>query len=654
MAARKLRLSALDGARRTAGVQVARRVQALSGGSAGHTVVGTLLAIEESPWRGEVQLHGGRVWLPANPGAYAAPPSSVYVRMDGGGRPVRIEGPTGVEIPDGDPGVGAEPVVIQPDLSIDPEARRRNEEVADEVNNASGRIDSAQGLIDTIRDRVGRQMWVPETFTIAYGGTDYARAAIHGDGKLRFEWLPDFDDVEWTVASAPSSRTESPTFAYRFPEPGSYTVNVRHMSTGAVYSLPVAVSEAMMAPAEEQGSWVDIEWPEVGLEDLVFPPEITEALAELWEPLISGGLVVATEAIIGPHLISTGAIEGRHLNIVEDLPSGARLSLQHDGLRVWNAGNTGPNPNVSLTLGDGFRIMRDNGTSVLWIDPATGNINTAGMVLSSAALSAPEITGGTVTGSTVRTSATGRRAQMDATGFRAWATSGTSQQTVHLDGINNWLAGLFRTSRPGQPGAMLTESNQGWPMLQFTPDGTDSSQHGGMIAGYEWDDVRRWDPVLKAPGTLGSTSVGRLIRVDGYLTGMPLSSTLFTEGAWRIDPSGRARFTSIDVNTDWDPISLQSDWSVAQTGSTPQVRILPGRMVVMRGEIQCTSSLAGASRPITILPSAYRPNRRLRLPWGWGDSMTYIHIDTDGTVWSGGGARTSSPGMSLEAVSYPL
>src|SRR5690606_23909220 len=98
---------------------------------------------------------------------------------------------------------------------------------------------------------------------------------------------------------------------------------------------------------------------------------------------------VSVALMADANLVVEGGIVGRHLNIVETLPDGAKFSLQPDGMRIWAAGNATANPNVLLTLAGGFRIQKNDGTALAWIDPATGALQTSGGVF----------TGGTVTGS---------------------------------------------------------------------------------------------------------------------------------------------------------------------------------------------------------------------------------------------------------------
>src|SRR5690606_34439183 len=98
----------------------------------------------------------------------------------------------------------------------------------------------------------------------------------------------------------------------------------------------------------------------------------------------------------------------------------------------------------------------------------------------------------------------------------------------------------------------------------------------------------------------------------------------------------------------WQPLDLLADW----TATHPARRRRSDDQVFLTGEIICTNSSAGSSRPITILPDGWRPPHRIRLPWGWGDTLTSITIEPDGTVWSLSGVRTSPSGMHLNAVRF--
>src|SRR5690625_2203711 len=284
------RPSMLDSARRASRAQVARRVQRMSAPS-GRTVVGVLVAYEEGPEpRAEVEVVGSTLWLGATPGGYIAG-GGVHVQVDDQGRPFWVVGPTGTPVPDSlvptTPGEGAVPIVVQPDLSIDPVARARNEQIGQDLEDARQALTDVQGLLAAI-------------------------GAADG------------------------------------PE-----------------GVAQAVSE-----------FLDIE---------VDPDDV-------WSVVVARFLV-ATEKIITSDVIADGAVTARTLDVVSELAGGASLSITDDGIRMWRAGNppaTGQ-PNVVLTTTDGFRIQTDTGDGLLWIDPATGDLHTAGAVTS----------GGTITGATI-------------------------------------------------------------------------------------------------------------------------------------------------------------------------------------------------------------------------------------------------------------
>src|SRR5690606_35339608 len=181
----------------------------------------------------------------------------------------------------------------------------------------------------------------------------------------------------------------------------------------------------------------------------------------------------------------------------------------------------------------GFRIQTDTGQGLLWIDPATGNLHTDGAVLSNSELAAPTITGGTF-----RTGVTGRRQQIDTTyGFRAWNSA--NQQTAQIDGQDNWLAGTFRTSRPGQPGMIAGTSTEGYPIMLWSESGEGYWSDAYITAGFSWDDAPQWD-------LLFSARTGSYLRFDGGLTGMP-EGQFYGLGSWSISARGQGVFRSLST-----------------------------------------------------------------------------------------------------------
>src|SRR5690606_2866304 len=180
---------------------------------------------------------------------------------------------------------GATPVMIKADMSIDPAARLRNEEVAGNLEQAQLDITQAQGLLDAI-------------------------GAADG---------------------------------------------------------PEGVAQAV-------SNFLDIE---------VDPDDI-------WTVVVAKFLV-ATEKIITKDVIATGAVTAPAMNVVHELPSGAKLSIQPDGVRMWRAGNTGTTPNIAITSADGFRMWDDAGNPTAWLEADTGILRLAGAVQSGGRVSGAEL-----------------------------------------------------------------------------------------------------------------------------------------------------------------------------------------------------------------------------------------------------------------------
>lgn len=371
------------------------------------TGTSTIVTLE----RAEVVVHGETVWVPADPGAYVLG-GPVVVVTDGTGRPVRVTGPAGT-VPQPVEGVPSPVVVHRPDLVIDEAARERNDEVAQGLDEARESLTAASGLIEAIRERVGHEAWVgPAPFDVDdyTTGVPFVRVAPQGDGRVRFTALLEGPHTGWDVGSVPDLG-DGPTYEHEFTATGEAWVRV--WSDGTLYQAPMTVTAEMLEP--EADMWVDMTLSLDRLTESGGPLD-PEVLSELWQQVVVAGFLVATEAIIAPEAIIDGAVQARHLDVVTDLPGGGAVSIQPDGLRMWRAGNppTTGSPNVTLTTGDGFRVQRDDGTGLLWIDPATGDLHTAGAILSDVSMSAPSVTGGTFTGALFRTAASGHRWEIGA------------------------------------------------------------------------------------------------------------------------------------------------------------------------------------------------------------------------------------------------
>src|SRR5690625_4242995 len=103
-------------------------------------------------------------------------------------------------------------------------------------------------------------------------------------------------------------------------------------------------------------------------------------------------------------------------------------------------------------------------------------------------------------------------------------------------------------------------------------------------------------------------------------------------------------------DTDWVDLPLQGGWDTL-AGSGPQARKIDG-WVHPRGEV--FGGGTGSASPISTLPDGMRPERRLRMPWGWPQNelqvAAYIVIEPDGRIYANGYVRSTSPGMFLEAI----
>src|SRR5690606_20579947 len=354
-----------------------------------------------------------------------------------------------------------------------------------------------------------------------------------------------------------------------------------------------------------------------------------------------------------------------------------------DGMRVWAAGNTGDFPNVSLTLTDGFRIRRNNGDSVMWFDPGTGDIITTGGVFSDVEINAPIINGAEFRGGQIeitgpagetvlsahpslgveigggglvfnREEAVSTSSQsywvtpeLPVVGGNSYIWAVTADTTLNWSAVQNWLELVITYADSSTEVRALTTKGE-FPLQR--PDGYAPqfmSSFGVPPNGvsvrmrYRRDDGDGTGSVRFRGTRIRGTGAGN-VRVGG--------DVVATRGIFK---SGQVETLQGASGIPWDPsdtgwlaMGLQADWSAV----FPARRQKTGNRVWLSGEVICGNSAAGSGRPITTLPTGWRPARRIRSPWGWGDSMTYVVVETDGTIWSGPNVRTSGPGMSLESI----
>ncbi len=108
-----------------------------------------------------------------------------------------------------------------------------------------------------------------------------------------------------------------------------------------------------------------------------------------------------------------------------------------------------------------------------------------------------------------------------------------------------------------------------------------------------------------------------------------------------------------------DPLAQDTGWVALTLTGTGWSNVEPlgyrirGGVVYLRGEIVAAGgTTTGASNTIATLPSAARPAKRLRVPWGW-NTLGFLGIETTGAIWSSIADRSASPGNIIPAISWP-
>lgn len=282
--------------------------------------------------RAEVTVDGATVVLPTDPGSYVVG-GAVWVLVTADRRPVRVLGPaddrpvgTG---PDGLP-LPTKVVTHLPKLVIDEEARQDIDEARVELDQARQDLGTASGLVGGLRDRVGRQAWVGTERAAWFSWTPL------GDGAV--ELVADDarpDDVQWQVGGVTVGTGR--TITHTFPAEGTYTV--RLVAGTQAWEDDVTITPVMMGDLPEGYGWQDMTLP---LDQLTAPGGTLDpdALAALWDQVVVGGFLVATEAIIGPAALIDGAVTARTLNVVTDEPDGSGLRILPTGLIILGPGGS--------------------------------------------------------------------------------------------------------------------------------------------------------------------------------------------------------------------------------------------------------------------------------------------------------------------------
>lgn len=134
-------------------------------------------------------------------------------------------------------------------------------------------------------------------------------------------------------------------------------------------------------------------------------------------------------------------------------------------------------------------------------------------------------TGGTFTGALFQTVSTlFRGVKMSSTGLRAWDDTG--KLTANIDGKDNLLSGVLRTSPEGEAGLIIDPQRVGTgrPAVFFSPDGVAANSTAAIYTSSDWDLILRGRSLpggrarIVALGGIEAREGGMLVS-DGYGVG---------------------------------------------------------------------------------------------------------------------------------------
>ena len=216
--------------------------------------------------------------------------------------------------------------------------------------------------------------------------------------------------------------------------------------------------------------FTDGQWVQVPLEDAVFARVSTDQL-------------VAGMALIGGTLIEDGAVTAEHITATEALTAKVAQFLKVE----------------------------------------------AGMIQSNA-FEGQTFTGGTFTGALFQTISTlFRGVKMSGTGLRAWDDTG--KLTANIDGKNNLLSGVLRTSPEGEAGLIIDPQNASSrrPVVFFSSASTTSINDAAIYTSPDWDLILR--------GRMAS-GVRRSVQIEGGLELLGGAGITGTQGRILVDQVG--------------------------------------------------------------------------------------------------------------------
>lgn len=297
-------------------------------------------------------------------------------------------------------------------------------------------------------------------------------------------------------------------------------------------------------------------------------PEGTQFLAPLIRASGPADIGVVSPSLrpqVGATLIEDGAIATPKLTVTEDMSANIvdAMSLESKKLVVTDEAIL----NHATLIGDTVvedinvtgKLIGTDGVFTGTVDFENVNVTSQAIVnalaanaISSEKIDVTDLAADMVSAGLIRTGTSGRRTEIKPAGIAAYNSSG--QQTVSINGNENFLSGTISTGRAGMPAAILT------PVLRG----------GGQVGGGVW---------FSTDGSLGQDQAAIYSLLDGNIHIRPKDTTpkgtVFIDGNLNVD--SRTWFQNqVDVG------GLKSNGNVVVGGPSAQ------RSVLIHGDIRAT------------------------------------------------------------------
>lgn len=368
----------------------------------------------------------------------------------------------------------------------------------------------------------------------------------------------------------------------------------------------------------------------------VFVDEVNEAARE------------AAEAAANAQTTANGKNARRRGKTEPDPPEGGwaqgdQWAVENDDgkpveVRVWNGTEFVPDQ----ILADEILVLGDDGV-----------IRLANGVVSAEQLTATAIDGKTITGTLIRTAASGRRLQLDDLGLRTFNDSDVETARLSSQGGALALQGeldVVGAIRSGRAGLGRAEVLPG--MFRLGAGEANSVEIDGQLL-----LMRYFDPAWSENRTEIRSNFTRVQQnrrgSDGVFR--TASQATFSSDGFRVHryENGESRGNGaalgvngveLDSDEDWTSLRPIAPFQMYGAGDTNLLQVIrKGDMVQLTGVLSCVTAghLVGTvARTMTMLGPKFRPDKtsvRARVQ-GSGSDSWYIGINPDGTV---SGARYS-------------